>query len=95
MKLYHLQHVLFLIFQVAIQVQVLQLGKLGLVKEWLALIIMALVLLGLALDVAHRTWISFGGSFAMLGGFASNPVLYISALLMFTTGLRRASIIVQ
>ena len=74
-KLYHTTTYdvfLFLIFQVAVQVQVLQLGKLGLVKEWLALIIMALVLLGLAFDVAHRTWISFGGSFAMLGGFASN-----------------------
>ena len=42
-------------------------GTFGKVKEWIALIILALVLLALAFEVAHRTWISFVGSFAMLG----------------------------
>jgi hypothetical protein len=54
---------------VAVQVQALQLGRLGLVKEWIALVIMALVLIGLAFEVAHRTWVAFMGSFAMLGQF--------------------------
>ena len=36
-------------------------------KEWIALIILVLVLFGLAFDLAHRTWVSFAGSFAMLG----------------------------
>lgn len=42
-------------------------GTFGKVKEWIALIILVLVLLGLAFEVAHRTWVSFAGSFAMLG----------------------------
>ena len=42
-------------------------GTFGKVKEWIALVILVLVLFGLAFDIAHRTWVSFTGSFAMLG----------------------------
>jgi hypothetical protein len=42
-------------------------GMFGLNKEWIALIVVALVLIGLAFEVAHRTWIAFAGSFTMLG----------------------------
>ena len=42
-------------------------GTFGKAKEWVALVILAAVLLALAFDIAHRTWISFAGSFAMLG----------------------------
>ncbi len=49
------------------EIQVIQMGTFGLVKEWIALAVFALVLISLALDIAHRTWIAFAGSFTMLG----------------------------
>ena len=42
-------------------------GVFGQIKEWMALVVLALVLLALAFDIAHRVWIAFIGSFAMLG----------------------------
>ena len=55
-----------------------QMGTFGKAKEWIALIILIAVLLGLAFDVAHRTWISFAGSFAILGGeICSQDGVYI------------------
>ncbi len=49
------------------EIQVIQMGTFGLAKEWVALAVFVLVLLALALDIAHRTWIAFAGSFTMLG----------------------------
>ena len=53
--------------QVAVQISVNQMGVFGQIKEWMALVVLALVLLALAFDIAHRVWIAFIGSFAMLG----------------------------
>lgn len=53
--------------QVAAEIHVNQMGSFGKVKEWMALIILILVLLAMALDIAHRTLIAFVGSFCMLG----------------------------
>lgn len=48
-------------------IEVTQMGGFGLVKEWIALMVIALVLIALALEVMHRMWIAFIGGFLMSG----------------------------
>jgi len=52
---------------VAVHIETVQMGTFGLYKEWIALTIVGLVLLGIAFEVFHRMWVAFCGAFAMLG----------------------------
>ncbi|KAG1652905.1 hypothetical protein FOA52_015927, partial [Chlamydomonas sp. UWO 241] len=65
----------------AAEISVVQMGQFGLIKEWIALIILVLVLLGIAFEVFHRMWIAFIGAFSMTGllllGNAAPPLAHI------------------
>ncbi|KAG1678649.1 hypothetical protein FOA52_012656 [Chlamydomonas sp. UWO 241] len=51
----------------SVYIEPTQMGTFGLYKEWIALCIVGLVLLGIAFEVFNRTWVAFCGAFMMTG----------------------------